>query len=237
MTDEVLKTLLAILAAGGGGAAIAWAIFAKFGDRWLKHRFEKRLEMFKHEEAKELEHLRHQITSLFSRISKIHEKEFEILPIAFLNLHKAYGACFDLGSELQRVVTLDRMGDSHFAEFVEACRLPAFRKQELKSLNGADRDEYYRRWIFWTDLIEAKSLHNDFHNFVVMNRIFMTEGLRKQFVEIDRLISSVLGALEIDRQTPGSGLLADARVELAKIRPLLDLLETAIQKRLHYDDA
>lgn len=191
------------MAAGGGGAVIAWAIFAKFGDRWLEHRFAKRLEAFKHEEAKELEHLRHQITSLFSRISKIHEKEFEVLPTAFLYLHKAYGACFALSSALQQFPALNRMGDSHFAEFVEACRLPAFRKQELRTLQGADRDEYYQRWIFWTDIAEAKSLQKDFRNFLVMNRIFMTENLRKQFTEIDRLIFSVLTAQEIDRQMPG----------------------------------
>lgn len=216
-------------------AGIVWAIFAKFGDRWLEHRFAKRLETFKHEEARELEHLRHQITSLFSRISKIYEKEFEILPIAFLNLHKAYGACFELGSAFQKYPALNQMNGSLFAEFVEACRLPTFRKHEL--LQAADREEYYRRWIFWTDIAEAKSLQNDFHNLLIMNRIFMTESLLKQFMEIDGLISSVLTTLEIDRETPGSGLLARAREDLAKIQPLLVPLETAIQKRLHYDEA
>jgi hypothetical protein len=235
MTPEILKALTAILAAGGGVAVIVWAVLAKFGDRWLEHRFAKRLETFRHEEAKEIEHLRHQITSLFSRISKIHEKGFEILPIAFLNLHKAYGACFELGSALQRFPMLNQMGDSHFAEFVEACRLPKFRKQEL--LQAADREEYFRRWVFWTDLAEAKSLQSDFHNFLVMNRIFMSDGLRRQFMEIDGLISSVLIALEIDRETPGSGLLGRARDDLGKIQPLLDPLEEAIKKRLHYDEA
>ena len=235
MPHEILKTLLAILAAGGGGAVIAWGIFAKFGDRWVEHRFAKRLEAFKHEEAKELEHLRHQITSLFSRISKIHDREFEILPTAFLYLHKAYGACFALCAALQTFPALSQMGESHFAEFVEACRLPAFRKQEL--LQAADRDEYYRRWIFWTDIAEAKSLQKDFHNFLVMNRIFMTEDLRKQFTEIDNLIISVLTAQEIDRQMPGGGLLARASDDLAKIQPLLGPLEAAIQRRLHYDEA
>jgi hypothetical protein len=127
------------------------------------------------------------------------------------------------------------MGQSHFAEFVEVCRLPKFRKQEL--LQAADRDEYYRRWIFWTDLAEAKSLHNDFHNYLVMNRIFMTGSLRQQFTEVDGLISSVLIALEVDRQTPGSGLRARIGEDLKKIAPLLDPLETAIQRRLQYDEA
>jgi len=59
----------------------------------------------------------------------------------------------------------------------------------------------------------------------------------QQFGEIDRLISSVLVALEIDREAPGSGLLQKAREDVAKIEPWLGPLETAIQKRLHYEEA
>jgi hypothetical protein len=235
MTHDIVNTMLKVLAAGSGIAAIVWGILAKYGDRWSEQKFANRLETFRHEKAKGLEQLRHRITSLFSRITKIHDKEFEILPEAFLRLHKAYAACFELGSALQKYPALNQMGDSQFAEFVQACRLPAFRKLEL--LQEKDREIYFRWWIFWTDMAEAKALQSDFHNFLVMNRIFMTSELQKQFGEIDRLISSVISALEIDRQTPGSGLVTKARSDLDKVAPLLDPLEAAIQKRLHYSEA
>ena len=45
---EVIKVAAKFVAAAGGGAAIAWLIFSKFGDRWLEQRFAKRLEEFKH---------------------------------------------------------------------------------------------------------------------------------------------------------------------------------------------
>src|SRR5207253_1510705 len=51
----------------------------------------KGLERFRHEQAKEIEHLRHEINSLFSRVSKIHEREFEVLPAAWQKLHESYG--------------------------------------------------------------------------------------------------------------------------------------------------
>jgi len=70
-----------------------------------------------------------------------------------------------------------------------------------------------------------------------MNRIFMTDDLRQQFAAIAKLISSVLIALEIDRQTPGSGLHSKVRKDLAEIEPLLEPLEMVIQKRLHYEEA
>jgi hypothetical protein len=235
LAHMIAKALAAVVLAGGGIAAIVWAVLAKFGDRWLEHRFAKQLEAFKHEEAKELENLRHKISSLFSRISKIHEKEFEILPVAFLNLHKAYGACFEMVSAYQRLPALSKMSSSQFAEFVETCRLPNFHKEEL--LKATDPDAYYQRWIFWVDLAEAKRLAGEFHNHLVMNRIFMTEELRQQFGKIDRLLSSALSALEIDREAPGSKLIDRARDDFKEIEPLLAPLETSIQNRLHYGEA
>jgi hypothetical protein len=38
--------------------------------------------------------MRRQVQWEFSRISKIHEKEFEVLPNAWLMLHEAYGYAF-----------------------------------------------------------------------------------------------------------------------------------------------
>lgn len=119
----IFRDFLAVFATAGGGAAIAWAIFSKFGDRWLENAFAKRFEAFKHEQAKELEHLRHKITSLFSRISKIHDKEFEVLPVAWFKLHEAYGRIYELCSAYKEFPELGQMNALHFEAFVAACGL------------------------------------------------------------------------------------------------------------------
>jgi hypothetical protein len=232
---SVAQLVGAFLAAGGGGAVIAWAIFAKLGDRWFENRFAQRLETFKHEQTKEIEQLRHRIAALFSRISKIHEKEFKILPTAWLKLHEAYGRVFRVASTMKTFPLLNAMSQPQFEEFVATCRLPKFRKQELR--DAKDRDDYYRQWIFWTDFAEAQTAHTEFRNYFVMNRIFMTKDLHEKFGEIDRLLSSVLIAAELDRQTPGTGLRKDLGDDLAKIAPLLPTLEAAIQARLQYTEA
>ena len=237
MLSKVAETIGALLVAGGGGAAIAWGIFSKFGDRWLEQRFATRLEQFRHEKAQEIERLRHQIAAAFSRISKIHDKEFEVLPAAFLKLHQAYGSCTGLTSAWQQYPDLDRMNDILFAEFMQMSRLPTFRNDELRLLRPGDRNEYYRRWIFWVEFAEAKRAQGEFHNYLVMNRIFMTQSLRDQFGEIDRLMNSALISLEIDWQGPGTVLLDKARKDIADIGPLMAPFETAIQERLHYQEA
>jgi hypothetical protein len=73
------------------GVAVAYKAFQKFGEKWLDARFAERLEKLKHEQTKEIEGTRRKVPWEFSRISKIHEKEFEVLPKAWLMLQEARG--------------------------------------------------------------------------------------------------------------------------------------------------
>ena len=94
------KFVLSVVVSGGGAAAlILWAC-KNFGVKWLDAQFAKRLEAFKHEQAKEIEGMRRQVQWEFSRISKIHEREFEILPKAWLLLHEVHGHTAGLGSDI-----------------------------------------------------------------------------------------------------------------------------------------
>ena len=76
------------VAAGGGGAAVAIGMFKTLGKGWLDQQFKERLERLKHEQAKEIEAGRQKVQAIFSRISKVHEKEFEVLPKAWFLLHR-----------------------------------------------------------------------------------------------------------------------------------------------------
>jgi len=240
MIGELLKNLGSFIAAGGGGAAIAWVIFKKLGDGWLADRFAKRLETFKYEQVKDLEQLRHKITSLFSRISKIHEKEFEVLPMAWLKLHQAYGLVSRLCSALKQFPDFRQMSTPMFEAFVAGSALHEVRKKELLALEVSERDQYYREGIFWSELAEAKSAQMELNNYLVMNRIFMNESLCKSFNEINALLKSIIITQEIVNQMPhlpAVELRQQLEIDLAKIEPLLPPLESAIQERLHYSEA
>jgi hypothetical protein len=63
-----------------GVAVIAYKLFQHFGRSWLDQHFKIQLEELKQAKAMEIEHLKYEINSLFSRVSKIHDKEFELLP-------------------------------------------------------------------------------------------------------------------------------------------------------------
>jgi hypothetical protein len=229
VTAEIINNLGQIVAAAGTGAVVAWAMFTKFAESWLAGKFAKRLEMFKHEQA-----------SVFSRISKIHEKEFEVLPTAWLKLHQAYGQTAELCSALKRFPDLNQMNIAQFEAFVTACRLHEVHKKELLQLQISDRNTYYQRWIFWADISDAKSAQEDFNNYLVMNRIFMTESLCERFSDINKLLKSILITEEMVKQMPHVPMVElrnQLEVDLTKIQPLFPPLEKAIQERLHYGEA
>jgi hypothetical protein len=175
---------------------------------------------------------------LFSRISKIHDKEFEVLPVAWLKLHQAYGQVFQLCSAFKQFPDFGLMNTAQFEGFVAACRLHEVHKKEL--LQSSDPNADYQRWIFWQDMAEAKAAQEDFNNYLVMNRIFMTQLICERFIEINKLLKSILIAEEMVKQMPHIPMVEvreQLELDLTKIQPLLPPLENAIQERLHYGDA
>src|SRR5947209_17820989 len=115
---NTVTMMLQIIAIGGGAAALAYGLFVWLGKRWLEQHFTKSLERLRHEQAKEIEHVRHEINSLFSRVSKIHEREFEVLPAAWEKLHQSYGRIFQACKPLVEYRDLNRMSNGELAEFL-----------------------------------------------------------------------------------------------------------------------
>ena len=89
-----------VAAVGTPLTLVALGLVKWFAPKWIDHRFgvrleafkaaqQAKLEEFKSDQQKELERLRHRLSS---RISKIHEKEFEVLPRAWFMLNELHGS-------------------------------------------------------------------------------------------------------------------------------------------------
>lgn len=223
-----------IVAVGGSSAAIAYGLFRWLGKGWLDQQFKKQLERLKHDQQKEIEQLRHQINSLFSRVSKIHEKEFEVLPRAWTLLHEAHGAVFRVVSALKEYPDFARMSEPQFEAFVSSCRLEEFQKEELRK--AENRLQCYQNWIFWIELNDAKTAQVGLNNYLAVNSIFMTDELRQQFKAINQSLQGVLIDEDIARR-PGAGRIPSNNEAMEKVSQLFTKIETAVQKRLRYEEA
>ena len=224
-----------VVAAGGSGAAVAYTLFKWLGQNWIEQRFKAQIERLKHEQNKEIESLRHRIQSLFSRISKIHEKEFEVLPKAWFLLHNAHGKAAFLMAALKYRPDFGQMSEPSFEDFVKHCRLKDYEREELR--NASDRAAYYREAVFWVELDDVESSQTTFHNYLIENRIFMTAELREKFSAVDAVLSEALVEHRTAHETRDFQSLRSSVEKVVQLSEKIAQVEEAVQKRLRYEEA
>jgi hypothetical protein len=236
ITEKALNLLAKVLVVGGGAAVIAYSIFIWLGKRWIEEHFAKRLEAYKHVQNQELENFKYKINALFNRITKIHEKEFEVLPTAWQKLQNALGYVASVTSPFQQYPNINQMTEEQLNEFLKSSVLLDSQKQEL--LAAPDKFKYYTEAIFWHKLSAAQESVRDLHNYIVNNRIFLNVELSTRFKKADEVLYSALIDSEVSREANGRKFISEAHKKIKEeVTPLIGEIEQLVQKRLHYDKA
>jgi hypothetical protein len=236
MGEEILQFLGKVLAYGGGGAAAAYLVFTFLGKKWIDSWFAERLETTKHELDKELEKTRYQINSLFNRVTKIHEKEFEVLPEAWHKMQDALGRTSSFTSLFQQYPDINKMSPSALQEFLAKSILHEFEKQEL--LQAGDKLSYYQDKMFWHELRTVEEAFFDFHNYIVRNRIFLSLDLQEQFTKVDDVMWRAIVERKVGQEAGDHQMWASAFKKIKEeINPVRDTIEKLVQARLHYQEA
>lgn len=235
MEHAVVQFIVKIIAYGGGGAAVAYVIFTFLGKKWIEGKFAERLETFKHDLNKELEQVRYKINTLFSRVTKIHEKEFEVLPEAWYKMQNALGRISSFTSLFQEYPDLNGMSLPALEEFLGKSRLHEFEKQEL--LQAGDKVSYYQNKIFWHELRVVEEAFWDFHNFIIRNKIFLSPDLQEQFTKIDDVMWSAIVERKVGHEANNSEMWVKAYKKIKEeINPIRNVIEKLVQARLHYQE-
>jgi len=226
-----------LVAVGGPSVVIAYAVFKWLGQQWLEQRFKTQLENLKHEQQKEIEQLRHRIQSSFSRISKIHDKEFEVLPKAWFLLHDAYGKASFAIAALRQYPDFALLPEPQFVEFLKQCRLSETEKEALRDLSAPNRSKYYIGAMEWIELNDARTAQTLFHNYLIENRIFMTTDLWQRFGAVDESLASALIDHESWKRWQDWELSKSSQAKIASIAPQIKAIEQTVQQRLEYGQA
>lgn len=236
MPENLYEIIGKIIIYGGGSVSIAYGAFTYFGKKWIENVFQRNLENFRHEKNAEIENLKYQINLLLSRVTKIHEKEFIVLPDAWSKLHDALEIITWFTSPFQQYPDLNRMSDTEIKHFVNSCELQDFQKKEL--LESSDKTEYYMNKIFWVNLNKSKKIYSDFHNFITRNRIFLSPDLRKNFMTVDGILWESLIKREISEGAKDHLMVIEAYRNIRdQVSPKVEEIENLVQKRLRYDEA
>ena len=239
---EIYNFFGKVIVYGGGTVALAYILFMFLGQRWIEAKFAERLEAYKNAQERELTQYRHQISIMLSRVLKIHEKEIEVLPEIWHKLQIALGYVAKITSPLQFSPDFSSMDNEALEEFLNKSNLTESHKKILLNTQTKERNTTYTKIIFWYDLRDAKSAVSEFHNFFIFNRIFLSQDLKKEFQEIDKLLSSALTKREIGEQAKGFGgsweLISEAYKGLdKKAEKIVARIEKLVQERLEFSSA
>ncbi len=210
---------------------LALWFFKLFGEKWLSNTFAKRLEAFRHDQQKELEHLRFEINKLFDRTTKLHQREFDVLPKAWSLLVTSYNAVLGITSPLQIYPDIDRMSAPQLDEFLSNSPLEGWRKEELK--NAGDKNRYYQDVIFWNRLNSVRKEARKSAFFLRRRGIFVTPALKEKFSMVEGLIWDALSEYELNKNEAVSPKRFADQQKLRKEGELLmKQLEKEVQARL-----
>jgi hypothetical protein len=120
---------------------VSWTAFRWFGQTWIESKFSRAMEEYKSEQAQELERLRHRINSTFDRLTRLHDREFEVLPDLWGKLVEARLWAISYVSSFQSYPDIARLEDDALAEYLAERPFAEWQRREI--MNAEDRQEQF----------------------------------------------------------------------------------------------
>lgn len=228
MYDQAIVFLAKLLLAGGGLAVVIWKLLERFGSGWLESEFDKRLKALEHEHNKEIERLRSDLTRAFDRRSKLHQREFEVLPEVWAKTCDAYWNTRGLVSLIQSHPDLNRMSGPQLEDFLSECELREWQKDELR--REGDKTRYYMDKVFWHRLQKTRGMVTAASNALGKLGIFINKDTRQGIDDLNSLLWNALVEEEMNHaERPVPRLRDDISRLLKEGEKLRDDLESEIR--------
>lgn len=216
-----------VLAAGGGGAAVSFLLFRYFGESWIKHRLDKRLEAAKAEISF------HAATRL-----RFHEKEYEVLPETWARLDRAR---LDLGQTFRVLRTIIDVSSLKGTELEKWLRdnkdLSELEREQLENAPPDTRSKLYDSFLDRHYLSRSNESYWDFRNYLDRNKIFLNPETKTAMLEIAEMLREIWAdasvALKNIKGEVNYERLVDAERAFKKtLIPMINDLELLIQRQL-----
>ena len=218
---SVIGQVSSWLISGAAGAAS----LRVFGGRWLENIFSKDLEAFK---AQKL----HEFDLLLTRKTKWHQVEHEVLSNSWIKLKNAQNKLKQAIPILRRNRDFTYMNDLELQNSTN--RLNFTEDEKDFFLNQADKNKAYERIMDFRSLIDAQEAFSDYRTYFEENRIFLSPEVKQKFLEVSNYIISASVSIEMSLEINNdlSSLIQAYKTENEKVTPLIDEIESIIQKNL-----
>lgn len=200
MPNDVFELLGKLAVVGGGASFIAYHAFKYFAAKWLDSRFQKGFQQLVHDQNKEIERLRSELTKSFDRATKLHQREFEVLPKVWEKISEAYWTTSSLVSPLQLGTDLNRMQPKQLDAFIASCELADWQKDDV--LASSDRTKKYSELIYWHRLSKAFKANSDAYVAIGQSGIFIQDPIKEKLQAILDLMHGALTEDQLNHEHP-----------------------------------
>lgn len=231
---ETLASILGYVVVGvvglsGIGAVLLW-LFRTVAEKWLGAKFDRQLAAFKHEQQIEIERLKLAVSAQLDRATRLHQREFDVLPKAWGKLKDAYGIAVELVSRGQAFPDLNSMTSSaQLEDFLTSSSLADWQCDLVRA--ATDKTDAYRNQYEPHRISRAKRASAKFYLYFQRNGIFIRPSIKEKFDKVDELILNALTEKQSNFQHGLWSFEASDKLR-SEGKEILDDLEAVIQKRL-----
>jgi hypothetical protein len=232
---EVAALSAVILALLFGVIAALRGLPKKWVEAAVDHRFKLKQDELNRAHQEKLAAQNHDNSKAFSRVSKVHEQEYKILPQAWLYLQIAYSSSSRALNGFTCGVKFDTMGPEEVEEFLS--KHPAFSRTQKEAIKYAptanERFKKYHEAVQITALDALEESQRKFRNYVIKNSLFMSTDVHKALDGIS------LKLIEVNsRFTSGDAEMKhEARVKVLDMQEDINALFVTLQERLYVSEA
>jgi hypothetical protein len=190
--------VVAVSGLTGVGLFLLW-LFQTAAQKWLGAKFDRQLEAFKHEQQIEIERLKFSISAQLDRATKLHQREFDVLPKAWRKLKDAHGIISELVSRGQILTDLNAMtSNAQLEDFLSASPLADWQRDLVRA--APDKTAAYRNQYEPHRIGRAKKASAKFYKYFQRNGIFIRPSIKEKFDKVDELMLDALTEHQLNFQ-------------------------------------
>ncbi len=220
--SNIAVAVIQFLGAVGGGAVVVFALIKFFGKRIFEHHINRLTEKYKLK-----------LNLEFDRISKLNQKEFEILPTLWEYVVTFRSMVLFYSDKKTLYDDLNQYSNESLIEFLNGNPIPEYHKKLI--IESSDKNETYVRVVNVLGYESIKQQFNLFDSEYKYNKIFFTKKISECLADIHKYYHECF-MIYLNIQGDAKAILA-FRTDFDKISLVkIDGLGNLIKDRLRFVD-
>ncbi len=197
--ESFVNVVLYLLSAVGG-VTVLWQGLKVLVSKWLDDKLQRGLQSMRHDHEREIELLRADLTKSFDRASKLHHREFEVLPAVWEKVANAFWTANALVHPFQTYPDLERMGTEELSEFFESTTLREWERMQIRLSDSMNAE--FVNLIYWHRYTKAMEALRTATSAVTISGIFIADDVRIKLSTITDQVHTALVESELNKTCP-----------------------------------